>query len=123
MTIRIGHITTLLVIAVILLAGCDGNKQKPPEQVEQPVNTPREDTPTPQVLIQEEEKPDPVEPPTLTQEQLPDAFPDTLTPENRDIWIALVTVAAKAPKFLQKILPDKAERANEIFSNVLIDLD
>ncbi len=39
MKLRIQSLTALLMIAVILLAGCNGDKQKPPEQVEVPTDT------------------------------------------------------------------------------------
>ncbi len=44
MKLRIQTLTTLLMVAVILFAGCDGDKQKPPEQVEVPTDTPLEIT-------------------------------------------------------------------------------
>ena len=40
MKLRVQTLTVLLMIAVILLAGCNGDKQKPPEQVEAPPETP-----------------------------------------------------------------------------------
>ncbi|MDE0086388.1 MAG: hypothetical protein OXU23_11780, partial [Candidatus Poribacteria bacterium] len=39
MKLRVQTLTVLLMIAVILLAGCNGDKQKPPEQVEVPTDT------------------------------------------------------------------------------------
>ncbi len=57
-------------------------------------------------------------PQPLTRKQLPDALPDTLTPENRHIWDALVNEAVKDEALMQKLLPDTKERADEIMSQL-----
>ncbi len=44
MKLRIENFTTLLMVVVILFASCDGDKQKPPEQVEVSADTPIEIT-------------------------------------------------------------------------------
>ncbi len=48
MKIRIEILTTLLMIVVILLVGCNGDKQKPPEQVEPQADTQKDVTPFPE---------------------------------------------------------------------------
>ena len=57
-------------------------------------------------------------PQPLTREQLPDALPDTLTPENRHIWDALVNEAVKDEALMLKLLPDTKERADEIIPHL-----
>lgn len=54
-------------------------------------------------------------PPVLTPDELPDAFPDTLTGNNRHIWETLVAESVKSPQLFQKLLPETKERALEIY--------
>ncbi len=71
--------------------------------------------PAPQAASPASQQPPPQ---PLTREQLPDAFPDTATLENRHVWDALVNEAVKDEALMQKLLPDTKERADEIMSHL-----
>lgn len=53
-------------------------------------------------------------------EGLPDAFPVTMTDNNKSVWAALATHAANDPTLLQKLLPDTPKRAREISEYLLL---
>ena len=107
-------LTTLLLMAGILLAGCDGKDKHSPVQNPKPLpptfTSGDPPDPVPERVIE-----DPiVEKPPPTPLPAPDVLPDVpppLTVENKNIWGAFITEAVKDPIIFEKIMPKTPKEA------------
>ena len=123
---QIQTLTTLLLMAGILLAGCDGCGQKSDttqRDVSPIVITRGSGTQTPKTIPEPEHVPEPVvEAPKpilpLTREELPEQLPIPITPLNKDIWDALLLESEIDPELLESLLPDTKEKALQIWINL-----
>ncbi len=117
MKLKIQILTTLLLLAGILLAGCDGKDKQKPAQNQKPLpptfTSGDPPDPVPERVIEEPivEKPPPT--PLPAPDMLPNT-PPAMTYENKNIWGAFITQAVKDPKIFEKIMPETPEKALEL---------
>lgn len=118
MKIRIETLTTVLLFVVILLAGCDSpTKQKIPEKIEKPANKPQQEQQPKENLVSDQEVSEKkqTQTPSVSFEGLPTAFPESVTPENKDVWDTILKTCIKHPEYLGSLLPQNAKDALELY--------
>ncbi len=118
MIIRLEHFIILLMITVIILAGCDESNQELPSKDESPREKPAEtlndvaDVPIIEIDPNQVEKLDPF------VKRVP--FPETYKSEDAHIWQSIFVDAVNDPDYIQQLIPDEPQDVLKSYINITI---